>query len=537
MQEEMEQRLRFCGNLPSLPAVALKMVDMANNPEVELADVARVIAMDPALVTKLFRAASSPLYGTNRKINNLRQVLGMLGLQGTLALALGFSLITTGKNQKIPLHTDNFWRRSLLTATACRFLGERLSIKNLEELFLAGLLQSIGVLALALIMPDEYAPLLQEATKQALNSDDKVLDYQYLAQLERECFGSDHAAAGAWLLRHWRLPDYLCQATAASLDPENEPIAEKYQALARCVALATRISDILVSPDYAPRVSDQVAECAYAWFALESVHYVEILDAVSSKFPQIATLFQIKPLDAAQIAGIVDQAREALEIRAVQRWPTMLGSGNTQASMATPSLPKQLLDAPAALSARPTAANQAHNITSNTYTFDALTGLFTRQYLHKRLLRELRIAQEQRHPLSVVLLDLDACRTINHSFGRSVGDQVLIALSRLLDSNVRRQDWVARYGADEFALVLPDFAVEAARQCAEQMLAMIRSWEPALTSGASLRVTASAGLSSYAGLTQVDDESAWRLLAAAEQALQLAQQRGGNRLMLTGTQM
>ena len=96
MHAELEQRLRFCGNLPSLPAVALKMVELANDPDVHLNDVARVLSMDPALVTKLFRAANSPLYGLHRKVTNLRQVLSLLGLQGTLALALGFSLITTG---------------------------------------------------------------------------------------------------------------------------------------------------------------------------------------------------------------------------------------------------------------------------------------------------------------------------------------------------------------------------------------------------------------------------------------------------------
>lgn len=140
MNDELEQRLRFCGNLPSLPAVALKMVELANNSEVDLNDVARVISMDPALVTKLFRAANSPLYGMRRKVTNLRQVLSLLGLQGTLALALGFSLVTTGRDAKaIPLNTEHFWRRSLLAATACRILGERLSMRNLEELFLAGL--------------------------------------------------------------------------------------------------------------------------------------------------------------------------------------------------------------------------------------------------------------------------------------------------------------------------------------------------------------------------------------------------------------
>ena len=70
MNEELEQRLRFCGNLPSLPAVALKMVELAKSPDAGLNDVAQVIAMDPALVTKLFRAAGSPLYGVGRIITN-----------------------------------------------------------------------------------------------------------------------------------------------------------------------------------------------------------------------------------------------------------------------------------------------------------------------------------------------------------------------------------------------------------------------------------------------------------------------------------
>ena len=56
MRVEMEQRLSFCGNLPTLPAVAIRIIELANNPEVHLNEVARVIAMDPALVTKLFRA-------------------------------------------------------------------------------------------------------------------------------------------------------------------------------------------------------------------------------------------------------------------------------------------------------------------------------------------------------------------------------------------------------------------------------------------------------------------------------------------------
>ncbi len=165
MHAELERRLSFCGNLPSLPAVAIRIIELANNPEVHLNDVARVIAMDPALVTKLFRAANSPLYGLRRQATNLRQVLNLLGLQGTMALALGFSLMAGSPGMSATaLDAEQFWRRSLLAATGCRILGERLGLKNLEELFLAGLLHGIGIMALAIMMPDRYVGLLAEAT-------------------------------------------------------------------------------------------------------------------------------------------------------------------------------------------------------------------------------------------------------------------------------------------------------------------------------------------------------------------------------------
>jgi len=535
MHDELEQRLRFCGNLPSLPAVALKMVELANNPEVDLHDVARVISMDPALVTKLFRAANSPLYGSmRRKVTNLRQVLSLLGLQGTLELALGFSLVTTGGDTKaIPLNTEHFWRRSLLTATACRILGERLSMKNLEELFLAGLLHGVGILALSITMPELYGGLLQEAAECPAEGGEAVLNCGRLAELERERLGDDHAAVGAWLMRHWRLPNYLCQATAGSLDPDSVETSEAYRALAQCVALAARIADIWVRPNYWQN-SQEVADLAQRWFGLETDHYVEILEAVGAKFPEIAALFQIRSLDAIEIAGIIDQAREVLDIRTVQRWPERASGSVLPVERESPAvLPNQLFSTVAAVSAR-TGRSQRDSITGLTtsYVFDALTGLFSRQLLNERLQQELMAAREQNWPLSIVLLDLDGFRQINEVCGQGVGDQVLIALGRLLGGNIRRQDLVARYGDDEFALLLPANGIDASRRLVERLLALIRGWEPALPGGRSLRVTMSAGLVIYPDVGLADSDSGERLLAAAEQALQLAKQAGGDQLIV-----
>lgn len=532
MHAELEQRLRFCGNLPSLPAVALKMVELANDPEVDLNEVARVISMDPALVTKLLRAANSPLYGLRRKVTNLRQVLSLLGLQGTLALTLGFSLVTTGRGAgAIPLNTEHFWRRSLLAATACRVLGERLSMRNLEELFLAGLLHGIGILALSIIMPEPYGALLQQATER-LEGGEAILNCERLAKLEREQLGDDHAAVGAWLMQHWRLPDYLCQATAGSLDPDGAETSEAYRALVRCVALAVCIADLWLRPNYW-RNSQEVADLGWQWFGLETDHYVEILQAVGAKFPEIAALFQIKSLDAIQIVGILDQAREILDIRAVQRWPERVsGSALPRERQSPAALPQQLASTPTSASARTSQRDPVTGPTTAQYTFDALTGLFNRQRLYERLQQELATARERDWPLSVALLDVDGCGAINEACGRGVADQVLIALGRLLGGNIQRQDLVARYGDDEFALLLPASGADAARRLIERLLALIRNWEPALPGGRSLRVTVSAGIATYPAVGLADDDAGEQLLKAAEQALRLARGAGGDQAIV-----
>lgn len=533
MHAELERRLSFCGNLPSLPAVAIRIIELANNPDVHLNDVARVIAMDPALVAKLFRAANSPLYGLRRQATNLRQVLNLLGLQGTMALALGFSLMAGSPGASAAaLDADQFWRRSLLAATGCRILGERLGLKSLEELFLAGLLHGIGIMALTVMMPDRYVRLLAEATDHQIE-EVPTLDCERLAALERERLQIDHAQVGAWLLHRWGLPDYLCQAVRGSLDPSDPGISDQHRTLVECVALSIHLADIWVRPGYWQR-SSQVAELAREWLGLGEEDYVDVLEAISAKFPEIAELFQIKALDAAEAAGILDQAREVLTIRNARGMPLTLGRRVPAegGSRPAPALLPDSLPVSATGAARSTSG--ATPPPERQYAFDALTGLFNRAQLEDILRRELDNAKTQGWPLSVALLDVDQHARINQLHGRTTGDQVLVALGRLFAGNIRRHDVAARYGNDEFALLLPAAGPEPTRRLLERLLELVRQWRPALESGKSFGATVSAGFAAYPDAAPDEPVSAEALLRAAERALQAAKRAGGDRLVAHG---
>src|SRR2546421_11031623 len=100
MNEELVKRIRACPTLPSLPAIAMQVLDLAQREEVDIAEIARVISKDPALSSKILRTVNSSFYGRAQSISTISHALVILGLQSVKSLVLGFSLVTNlTKNQ------------------------------------------------------------------------------------------------------------------------------------------------------------------------------------------------------------------------------------------------------------------------------------------------------------------------------------------------------------------------------------------------------------------------------------------------------
>lgn len=204
MNPQLEARLRFCKNLPTIPAVAMRVVELAARPDAGMPEVARLIGRDPALATKVLKVANSPLYGFRRKTQNLRLALNLLGLNAVISLALNFSLARALHGIKSQgFDAEHYWRRSVIAAVAARSLGMRLGVKDAEELLLAGLLQNIGMLAFNAVLPEDYGKLVAGRT-----------NHDAIIAAERAAFGTDHAEAGAWLVYQRNLPAYLRRLVA-----------------------------------------------------------------------------------------------------------------------------------------------------------------------------------------------------------------------------------------------------------------------------------------------------------------------------------
>ena len=481
MRPELEATLLHCRNLPSPPSVAMQIIALAQDPNATLGAAAQIISVDPALSARLLRVANSPLYATRRRIDTLTQAMAMLGLNATLSLALGFSLIhgLRGHNGTAELQ-ERIWRRSVLAAMASRLLGQQANLKRAESLMLAGLLQDIGRLALLQAMPEEYSALCAGA------GDNAAL----LAQ-ERERFDADHTDVGAWLARRWNLPDYLVEAIAASeLEDAEDPFL-------RCIQASGAIADLWLAPageNDAGRGEEALAE---------------VLSLLAVSLPEISTLFEVRIEQPLHLQAISDEARELLILRNLRQIQD--ASQSHQEAQATEERMRQL-------------SEQARR--------DPLTGVYNR--LHMEEVLEQEFAAAGLHPLTVALVDLDDFKKINDRFGHLVGDQVLRQFAQTVQRTLRSTDLIARYGGEEFLLVLNYSSESSARQVLQRLLEEVSRTPMAIVDGQPVFTTFSAGIATHNGEPENRFESVHELLQAADDVLYGAKREGRNRVRLHG---
>lgn len=156
---------------------------------------------------------------------------------------------------------------------------------------------------------------------------------------------------------------------------------------------------------------------------------------------------------------------------------------------------------------------------------DSLTGLHNRRYFDEVLPRELEQARRDGGRVSLVMMDLDHFKSINDTYGHAAGDRVIVALSRVLEADVRGGDLLCRYGGEEFIVALRGATPDEAVTRVEQWRRMFEAQTIDLGS-VSLQVTLSAGVATFP-TTAVDAES---LVANADHALYRAKEAGRNRV-------
>jgi two-component system cell cycle response regulator len=159
-------------------------------------------------------------------------------------------------------------------------------------------------------------------------------------------------------------------------------------------------------------------------------------------------------------------------------------------------------------------------------TTDALTGLLNRRAFLDSMTREVARTKRYNDSLSVILLDVDHFKQINDRRGHAAGDTVLAALGKLLNRAVRTCDVVARWGGEEFVLVLPSTRTEGAEQVAERVRELLEDAVINDNKGERIPVTASFGVATY-----TVGETLEQVIDRADRAMYLAKSGGRNRVI------
>lgn len=408
MNPEILERVMNCRSLPTLPAVAMRVVELTNSDKVSMRDLAETIQNDQGLSAKVLRTVNSSLFGLRARCASINQAIVMLGLSTVKTLALGFSLVGAIKDAEVGgMDLSDYWRRALFSGISGRSIAAKAGLANPEEAFLGGLLQDLGMIALSQTLGPSYSKILAAAKG----------DHRLVCKLELEALEIQHPDVGAMLARRWKLPESLVMPIKYHERASAAPV--EHSSLCRAVGLGNIAADILISPEPAVFLR-KFYQRADQWFGLTTLQADDVLKVISSQTREIAHLLNVPTGGVPSAESVIESARRQLALIVIP--PT---------------------DDDAAVSS------------VDVLGVDDLTGAANRYRLEQSLMVALEQARANVGSMAFALFDIEELDAINAQFGTDAGDTVLINIAGRLDRLFRPMGGVvSRFDAGRFAALV-----------------------------------------------------------------------------------
>ncbi|MEX0828934.1 MAG: HDOD domain-containing protein [Nitrospirales bacterium] len=297
MDPQILQRIKNCKTLPAIPALPLQVLQMCRDDKASAKKVGEVISKDPSFVAKLLNVANSSFYGGSRhKVATVTHAVTLLGMNSIATLAFCFSLYRDlRKKGGGAFDHTHFWHRCILASLAAKVLAKRVRVTNEEEIFLAGLLQDLGVLVMSEAFGNEYGALYQKANQ----------DHHALEALEQGRWKTDHCEIGAWLAETWELPEMLREAVRGSHNPSLASTEDEVSRLTiLCVALSGRLADMWCHPQTETAIQTAM-DLSQELLQIDPEGVLEVVKDIIEGIPDMSAFFQINLGKAEEIQKVL----------------------------------------------------------------------------------------------------------------------------------------------------------------------------------------------------------------------------------------
>jgi putative nucleotidyltransferase with HDIG domain len=206
-QTSVASVLDHAQKLPSLPSLVMEILESFDNERMDVSTLAKKIANDQALVSRVMRVANSAFFGLSGQVGTIFEAISVLGFNNLRGLVTAAAIINASPKNLGQFDLAAFWRHGICTAACAKALAKRLGL-NPEIAFTAGVLHDIGKLIIAMEHPSAARPA------------DAGSDEQSLAA-ERNLTGYDHAALGGELAKRWKFPQPIRDAIRLHHSPQD----------------------------------------------------------------------------------------------------------------------------------------------------------------------------------------------------------------------------------------------------------------------------------------------------------------------------
>ncbi len=479
-------------SLPAIPATALRIVNLRDQPVVGLAELGEAIALDPVLSARMLRLANSAAYKRSVEITSIDRALMQLGLQTVKLTALGFVIseaVTSNLDiDEAVLH--ELQHEGLVEAIAAREVAHR-SVRNTSsEAFLAGLFDGLGRQLCLFLEPVNYGALLE-------------IDNWPAPEAEQQCVGIDNVGLMIAALEYWGVPSFYADVLRHSSGRESqstEPQVAHVGAVLRVARLAGRL---LVGSGIEATEADRQALTA---IGLDESAIDGVAEGLSGQIADMADVLEMTIKQPPDYSALLEQARNQVLATSLEL---------AQASALQASQIDQL-------------SIEREQLRVEAHT-DRLTGLpnrasferFLANAINDRLTGRVKVGA-----LGIAMIDVDKFKSLNDTHGHQAGDDVLEMIGERLLTITRQGEMIARYGGEEFVFVAPVVTdSEGLLLAAERIRHNVADLEVEVA-GLILRVTVSVGAIGSSKITA--PEASRALVQAADRLLYQAKHLGRN---------